>query len=178
MRARDRFVECARAQVGKPYRWGAPGPDAFDCSNLVAFCYEQATGKTITRSSYEQAHLGVSAARGDLQPGDIVCWGHGGNADHVGIYDVANNFGGVINALNEQRGVVRTALDANYDMPYIGARRIFTEGPPEAQGKPDSNGEEGAIPSPSPNPPKVSRPRDRQRKREQDGNRRRRRNGR
>jgi hypothetical protein len=32
---RERFVEFAKLQTGKPYRYGANGPDAYDCSGLV-----------------------------------------------------------------------------------------------------------------------------------------------
>jgi cell wall-associated NlpC family hydrolase len=120
----------------------------------VAFCYEQATGETITRSSYDQIHLGVPVGKHEVQDGDLVFWGNG-RADHVGIYD---HDGSVINALNESRGVTRTALNAAYGMPYIGARRIFTDTTPE----------------PPPNP-KPGRDRDRQRQREKDRLRRRRR---
>ena len=38
---RQCIVDTARAQFGKPYVWGAEGPDSFDCSGLVMWCYEQ-----------------------------------------------------------------------------------------------------------------------------------------
>lgn len=152
MSAVERFVAVARAQEGKPYQFGAAGPDAFDCSGLVAYCYQQATGWRITRSSYDQAELGVEVASGaPLLPGDVIYWGWG-RADHVGIY-IGNRR--VINALNEQRGVIDSALDADYDMPLLGARRIFPEGVgplgPQEPGLPP--GEESASPSPSTKPP-------------------------
>lgn len=124
MSQRDTFVRCAREQVGKRYVWATAGPNTFDCSGLVAYCHQQATGKAITRSSYEQIHLGenVSTQR-DLISGDLVFWGNG-RADHVGIYVGDNR---VVNALNEQRGVVESDLYANYGMPYMGARRILPD---------------------------------------------------
>jgi cell wall-associated NlpC family hydrolase len=156
----EQFVACARAQVGKRYVWATAGPNTFDCSGLVAFCYHEATGESITRSSYDQMRLGAPAEFGHLKPGDLVFWGHG-QADHVGVYD---GNGKVYNALNEQRGVVHTDIDAQYGMPYLGARRLFTDTTP------------APTPEPPPNP-KEPRPRDRdrQRRREQDRTRRRRR---
>ncbi len=126
MSQRDAFVRCAREQIGKRYVWATAGPHTFDCSGLVAYCYQHATGTAITRSSYDQIHLGKNvSAQHDLEPGDLVFWGNA-RADHVGI-SVGDNR--VVNALNEQRGVVESDLYANYGMPYLGARRLFTEGP-------------------------------------------------
>jgi cell wall-associated NlpC family hydrolase len=158
MSAVEQFVACARAQVGKPYRWATAGPNTFDCSGLVAFCYHEATGETITRSSYDQIRLGTNVSQSDLSAGDLVFWGHG-QADHVGIYD---GDGAVYNALNESRGVVHSDLNASYGMPYLGARRLFTDTTP------------APAPEPPPNP-KPGRDRDRQRQREKDRLRRRRR---
>lgn len=138
MTPREDFVRCAREQVGKPYRWATAGPKTFDCSGLVAYCYQQVTGKSITHASSEQFHLGKPVDRSDLQPGDLVFWGHG-QADHVGIF--VSLIDRVVNALNEQRGVVETPLAAEYGMPYLGARHIFvadprTTPPPEESDRP------------------------------------------
>lgn len=76
-------VEVAYAQLGKPYVWGAAGPDSFDCSGLVAYCYSVGAGIEITHSSYGQASCGTPVSVSELQPGDILGfrgWGH------VGIY--------------------------------------------------------------------------------------------
>jgi cell wall-associated NlpC family hydrolase len=162
MSAVERFVACARAQVGKPYKWATAGPNTFDCSGLVAFCYQEATDIGITRSSYDQIHLGMKVPKSGMIAGDLVFWGNV-QGDHVGVYD---GNGKVYNALNESRGVVHTDLDGNYGMPYLGSRRIFTEGSVITL----------PIPPPEPPPnPKPGRDRDRQRQRERDRIRRRRR---
>lgn len=59
-------ITYARAQIGKPYLWGATGPDAFDCSGLVYAAYR----KSIARTSQDQWATGrhVSGPR----PGDLV----------------------------------------------------------------------------------------------------------
>jgi len=62
-------VAFARAQLGKPYVYGATGPDAFDCSGLVMMAY-QAAGITIPRTSEDQwADLPHVPSP---QPGDLV----------------------------------------------------------------------------------------------------------
>lgn len=73
-------------QLGKPYRYGAEGPDAFDCSGLVQYAYAK-MGLKLPRTAQEQATLGVPVKKRDLQFGDLVFFCRDGkNIHHVGIY--------------------------------------------------------------------------------------------
>ncbi|PKQ27741.1 MAG: hypothetical protein CVT63_06380 [Candidatus Anoxymicrobium japonicum] len=74
-------VGVAYDQLGKPYVWGAEGPNSFDCSGLVMYCYRVGAGMYISHSSYAQSSCGASVSVGELQPGDILGfrgWGHVG----------------------------------------------------------------------------------------------------
>ncbi len=72
--------------MGKPYQWGAAGPDKFDCSGLVQYVYSN-LGVSLPRVSRQQASAGVHVDRADLQPGDLVFFVlSGSRIDHVGIY--------------------------------------------------------------------------------------------
>jgi cell wall-associated NlpC family hydrolase len=74
-------VGVAYDQLGKPYVWGAAGPDSFDCSGLTMYCYSVGAGIEISHSSYAQAGCGTSVSVSELQPGDILGfrgWGHVG----------------------------------------------------------------------------------------------------
>lgn len=124
-----RFVACAEAQVGKPYQWANAGPDAFDCSGLAAFCYQQATGEVISRDSHAQFTLGESVS-GPPAPGDLLFFDTGfsrrlnNRASHVGI---ALGDGVMVHAFNEDAGVVRSDLTAQYwRLRQLGVRRLFT----------------------------------------------------
>jgi peptidoglycan DL-endopeptidase CwlO len=64
-------VSTALGQVGKPYQWGASGPNSFDCSGLTSFAW-RAAGVTIPRSSGAQYAGLTKVSRGQLQPGDLV----------------------------------------------------------------------------------------------------------
>jgi cell wall-associated NlpC family hydrolase len=64
-------VSYAQEQLGKPYQWGATGPDAFDCSGLVMMAY-RAAGVTIPRTSQEEWKQLPHVAAGQVQPGDLV----------------------------------------------------------------------------------------------------------
>jgi hypothetical protein len=80
----------ALSQVGRPYRWGAVGPAAYDCSGLTWRAYEQA-GVLLPRVSADQhAQGGTPVAIADLLPGDLVffatvAWDPGA-VHHVGMY--------------------------------------------------------------------------------------------
>ena len=81
-----RAVKLAKDQLGKPYQWGAAGPDKFDCSGLVQYVYSN-LGVPLPRVSGQQAGAGVHVDREDLQPGDLVFFRLSGTRiDHVGIY--------------------------------------------------------------------------------------------
>lgn len=66
-----RAVRAALSKIGRPYVWGASGPDRFDCSGLVQWAYGQA-GVRLHRTTYEQIHDGVPVARSQVRPGDLV----------------------------------------------------------------------------------------------------------
>ena len=73
----------ALSKVGKPYRWGASGPNAFDCSGLVKWSFAQA-GRSLPRTSRAQSSAGTPVSRKNLQPGDLVFFYK--PISHVGIY--------------------------------------------------------------------------------------------
>jgi cell wall-associated NlpC family hydrolase len=81
------IVNAARAQLGKPYVFGANGPSAFDCSGLVYYCLNQAGIKIgdNTAPGYEASGTPISAA--EARPGDIVFFSKPGEGTyHCGIY--------------------------------------------------------------------------------------------
>lgn len=74
-------ISFALAQVGKPYVWGATGPNAYDCSGLVMTAFRQA-GIQLPRTTKTIISRGKPVSRTQLQRGDLV-WPSSG---HVGIY--------------------------------------------------------------------------------------------
>nr|WP_329122780.1 NlpC/P60 family protein [Streptomyces sp. NBC_01465] len=82
-RAGNAALSYAVRQVGKPYVWGAEGPESFDCSGLTSQAWASA-GRVIPRTSQEQwAQLKRVPLR-ELRPGDLVIYFPG--ATHVAIY--------------------------------------------------------------------------------------------
>ncbi|OBI90014.1 C40 family peptidase [Mycobacterium asiaticum] len=66
-----RAVRAALSRLGRPYVWGATGPDRFDCSGLVQWAYAQA-GVHLDRTTYQQINDGTPVPRSQVRPGDLV----------------------------------------------------------------------------------------------------------
>ncbi|MES5817012.1 C40 family peptidase [Streptomyces sp. RG80] len=82
-READRALRYAVQQLGKPYKWGAEGPESYDCSGLTSEAWGHA-GRVIPRTSQEQwARLPRIPLR-DLRPGDLVIYFP--DATHVALY--------------------------------------------------------------------------------------------
>lgn len=105
----------AKAQLGKPYVYGAEGPNSFDCSGLVMRAWQQA-GVNLPRTTYEQFDASPRVSLSNLKLGDLVFF-YGPNPSHVGIY--AGN-GQVINAPRPGKTVEYTPISY---MPVAGATR-------------------------------------------------------
>ncbi|TXH20424.1 MAG: NlpC/P60 family protein [Mycobacterium sp.] len=69
--AAQRAVAFARAQIGKPYVWGAAGPNAFDCSGLTMEAY-RAAGISLPHHTYEQMRVGAPVSRNNIEAGDRI----------------------------------------------------------------------------------------------------------
>ncbi|MEV5598263.1 NlpC/P60 family protein [Streptomyces sp. NPDC052496] len=73
----------ARAQLGKPYVWGATGPNSYDCSGLTQAAWK-AAGVSLPRTTWDQVKAGDRVATKDLVPGDLVFFYN--DISHVGMY--------------------------------------------------------------------------------------------
>lgn len=96
-------LAAATSQLGVPYVWGGESPGSgFDCSGLMQWAYSQA-GVNIPRTSEQQFAMAtpVPAGGANLRPGDLVFFGTGTDASHVGMfvsYESASNTARMINA--------------------------------------------------------------------------------
>ncbi|MEW2547451.1 C40 family peptidase [Streptomyces sp. NPDC047002] len=104
----------ARAQIGKPYVWGATGPSSYDCSGLTQAAW-RAAGVDLPRTTYDQVDAGTRVSTDDLAPGDLVFFYS--DISHVGMY-----IGGgmMIHAPHPGADVREESI---YSMPIYGAVR-------------------------------------------------------
>jgi cell wall-associated NlpC family hydrolase len=112
----EKAVAFAYAQLGKPYQWGATGPDSYDCSGLAQAAWA-AAGVAIPRTTYEQfaalPHISTSA----LEPGDLLYFDGIG---HVAIYVGG---GAIIDAPQTGSNVEKIPLAGWYASTLVGAAR-------------------------------------------------------
>jgi cell wall-associated NlpC family hydrolase len=115
-------LDAAESQIGKPYQWGAVGPDSYDCSGLVLWAYAQ-EGVHLDHWTGDQWTEGAHVSRGQLRPGDLVFFAFNtsdpSTIHHVGLY-VGNG---------EMVDAPFTGVDVRYDSmmrpDYIGAVRPY-----------------------------------------------------
>ena len=87
----QQIIQIAKTKLGDPWRYGATGPSAFDCSGLVIYAFKAAgDGAAIGNGSYRSARSIYDwfrsrgrASRTNPKIGDLVVWGSG---SHIGIY--------------------------------------------------------------------------------------------
>jgi cell wall-associated NlpC family hydrolase len=116
-------IDFARAQLGKPYVFGAVGPDSFDCSGLTMSAFQSA-GVALPRLSDAQYWWGAEVPKGQEQPGDLVFFdfkpGHSGPG-HVGI--VYNPQRGLMIVAPHTGDIVKLQSYRNYPGGVVGFTR-------------------------------------------------------
>ena len=113
----------AESRIGAPYRYGGSGPDAFDCSGLVAYAHHQ-VGIDVPRTAAQQYAAALPVARRELRPGDLVFFRlNGRSVGHVGIYAGDDRF---VHA-PQSGGHVRigSLADEWYRERFVGAGRLY-----------------------------------------------------
>ena len=124
---RDSLVTLARQQLGRRYVFGGASPEkGFDCSGLIRYILAKLDIK-VPRTAAQQERLGEGLAKdtAELQPGDLVTFGGGSRATHIGIYVGDGRF---IHASSAAGRVVESRLirpPARLIKPWRGARRIL-----------------------------------------------------
>ena len=115
-------VEEAKKYLGKPYRYGATGPNAFDCSGLLYVVFKD-SGMNVPRCSYEYLKIGTSVSLKNAKAGDVICFSQNGSrVSHVGIYMGNGQF---IHA-STSSGVIITSVTNKYWAPKIkDVRRVL-----------------------------------------------------
>ena len=81
-------VTISAAQKGKPYKYGAVGPRAFDCSGLVVYVYNTRLHKRLPRTATAQRTATQRIAKKNIRPGDLVFFAPSATSrvTHVGVY--------------------------------------------------------------------------------------------
>lgn len=107
--------------LGRPYVYGANGPNAFDCSGFTSYVYRH-FGVSLPRTASSQFSAGSAVSRNNLAPGDLVFFNTVGYLGHVGLYIGGGDF---IHAASSGRVKISSLSEGYYRTRYAGARRVF-----------------------------------------------------
>jgi cell wall-associated NlpC family hydrolase len=110
-------VQWAYKELGKPYVWGAAGPNSFDCSGLTQYVWAKA-GVYLDHYTGSQWNEGRHVSRDQLQPGDLVFFGS--DLHHVGIY-IGNG-----NMIEAPHSGANVRISGAFRSDYAGAIRPGT----------------------------------------------------
>lgn len=114
------IVAYASNYLGRPYRWGASGPNSFDCSGFTSYVFAH-FGVNLPRVSRSQATVGSYVPKSKLKPGDLVFFAKPGRAvHHVGIYVGNNSY-----IHSPQTGDVVKISTLSRRSDYYTARRVY-----------------------------------------------------
>ena len=115
------LVKVAMGFLGAPYRLGGSSVTGIDCSAFVKKIY-QFFNITLPRTAFEQSHVGLRIARGELIEGDLLFFNTRRKLGHVGIYIGNNEF---VHASSRKRGVRIDSLNTPYfDRRFVKAIRL------------------------------------------------------
>ena len=119
---RNAVVATAKAKIGTEFALGGVGPDTFDNSGFVYYCYKT-NGVTIPRLASDMALCGKEVSLADAEPGDIMVFSNsvGGPAEFVGIYTGNKNF---IASYKPGKPTKQSGLAGYWDERLITVRRL------------------------------------------------------
>ena len=123
----NEVIAYAKTLLGKPYVWGAQGPNSFDCSGFTYYVFKNKAGIVLPRTSSAQSKYGTYVSKSNLKAGDLVFFdtngANDGNVSHVGMY-IGN--GQMIHASYGQKKIVIANFnDSYYQKAYVIARRVL-----------------------------------------------------
>ncbi len=121
----SKVISLAKTLLGKPYVWGAEGPNAFDCSGLMTYIFKNGAGINLPRTSTEQSKYGKTVSKSDLKPGDLIFSSTNGTGkvSHVGVY-VGN--GEMIHAPKPGDVVKKSKINNSYwNNAYLWSKRVL-----------------------------------------------------
>ena len=120
-------IAYAKTLLGKPYVWGAQGPNSFDCSGFTYYVFKNKAGIILPRTSSAQSNYGTYVSRNNLRAGDLVFFdtngANNGQVSHVGLY-IGN--GQMIHASYSQKKIVIDNFNSSYfKRTFVNGRRVL-----------------------------------------------------
>lgn len=126
------IISLANAQLDKPYSYGKAGPNSYDCSGLVYYCFLEEADIELPRTAKEigycEDYITIETIE-ELEKGDIVCFNtnrsDGDLSDHVGIYLGDHDF--IHSSSAQGKVVISTLGEGYYNERFSWGKRVILE---------------------------------------------------
>ena len=126
------IISLANAQLDKPYSYGKAGPNSYDCSGLVYYCFLEEADIELPRTAKEigycEDYITIETIE-ELEKGDIVCFNtnrsDGDLSDHVGIY--LGDYDFIHSSSAQGKVVISTLGEGYYNECFSWGKRIILE---------------------------------------------------
>ena len=119
----NNIIKMANGQIGKKYKWGATGPNSFDCSGLTSYIYKNGVGINLPRTSVAQSKVGIKVSKAELKSGDLVFFNTSGKGiSHVGMYIGDSKF---IHASSSKGVRIDNLNSSYYKSRFVSGSRII-----------------------------------------------------
>lgn len=123
------IIDEALLHLEKPYKYKKAGPNSFDCSGLVYYCYKKVENIQLKRSAkeqgYDEEYEKIKEIK-DLQIGDIVFFNtnkrDGDFCDHAGLYLGNGEF--IHSSSSKGKVIISTLSEGYYNEVFSWGRRI------------------------------------------------------
>jgi len=125
------LMTLATQQLNKPYSYATEGPNTFDCSGFVCYCYKGIFDINLPRSAKDIGYSDYELIENidDLEKGDVVCFntnkGDKDLSDHVGIYLGDQEF--IHSSSGQGRVIISPINEGYYGERFSWGKRIISE---------------------------------------------------
>lgn len=123
------LMTLATQQLNKPYSYATEGPNTFDCSGFVIYCYKEILDIDLPRSAYDVGYIEgyeIIENMDNLKAGDVVCFNTINDndlSDHVGIY--MGNYAFIHCSSGKDKVVISSLATDYYNKCFSWGIRIF-----------------------------------------------------
>lgn len=107
---REQMIACAKSLIGTPYQWAGKDEQGFDCSGFTSYVYKK-VGISLPRTSAQQMETAQKVKIQHVQKGDLIFFGTGNRATHVGIVVSEKGTPPVMIHASSSKGVIVTPVE-------------------------------------------------------------------
>lgn len=118
------IARIAKSQVGKPYKYGGQGPNEFDASGFIQYCFKNANLEA-PRLVPGQAEFGTEVSIENIAPGDVIVFWTDGYPDEAAYCAIYTGDQAFVYCSSSKGGVVENTLNNTYMLEHVFSVRRY-----------------------------------------------------